>query len=92
MQDIMITEGIEGLLSYHISTTDNDRKSLCGKHTMRTRMPLAMWGTVGKMHEQYCVKCAKMADVVVIPKAPEVKLDPMILNKKTSNDQPTHAE
>ena len=72
-QDIVITEGIEGQLNFHISKLGNDRLSLCGVHTMRSRMPLGMWGTVGNAHECYCNKCASIAGIAAVPRETAVK-------------------
>jgi len=67
-QDVIVTEGIEGWLNFHLSKVDNNRESLCGAHTMKSRMPLRLWGTVGEAHEKYCNKCATIAKLELIPK------------------------
>lgn len=52
-EKFMITEGVMGYWHYHISDSDTPSKSLCGKHTMRTSIPLV---TEGKKVRSYTTK------------------------------------
>lgn len=62
MKEPIITEGIAGMWHYHLSDPDKPGVSLCGKPTMRSNMPLSMWGTKGnkELREYYCEKCASL--------------------------------
>lgn len=60
-EKFMITEGVLGYWHYHISYSDTPSKSLCGKHTMVTSIPLRLWGIkVDHIPEKFCVECEKL--------------------------------
>jgi hypothetical protein len=59
VKDVLITEGIEGTWHYHLSTTDNKHKSLCGKPVMHSNLSMNDWGFVSHLKEKYCEKCMK---------------------------------
>jgi hypothetical protein len=73
--DIVITEGIDGWSDYHLSKADNNRVSLCGVHTMRTRMAISMWGTKTQHATTYCNKCAAKAGLPEISTPPKKSLE-----------------
>ena len=43
--NIVVTESIMGTWHYHISSKDNQTKSLCGKDTMTSNMKIQDWGS-----------------------------------------------
>jgi len=62
MGELIITEGISGVWHYHLSDPLHFTKSLCGKQTMKTSMPLSLWGKKSPhIPETYCVRCAERA-------------------------------
>ena len=61
IDNLKITEGISGYWFYHFSHPETITKSLCGKQTMRTAMPLSSWGAIGHLRERYCKECEKLA-------------------------------
>lgn len=64
--EYVITEGVESLWNYHISKKDNFVKSLCGKQTMGTSMPLGHWGfTLEHIPQTYCEKCKEIYDNLI---------------------------
>lgn len=64
--DLQVTEGIHGYWFYHLSEPGKHWKSLCGKSTMQTSMPLSHWGVPFGDHfpikPRYCRECEKLAD------------------------------
>jgi len=57
MDNLVITEGVEGYWHYHLSHAEKTSKSLCGKTTMQTDMSMEQWGSVGELRERYCGEC-----------------------------------
>ncbi len=65
-----ITEGIESTWHYHLSHDDNTEKSLCGRLTMHTSIPLDRWGkTPPNYHipEKWCAECQRLAALGAAP-------------------------
>ena len=61
MSEYIVTEGIESTWYYHISLEDKPIRSLCGKRTMRTSLPVKSWGIVTEhIGEKYCSECKKL--------------------------------
>ena len=59
-KEYMITEGIHGYWFYHISEKDKFTKSLCGKDTMKTSIPLEQQNKLngdGHIPVKYCKEC-----------------------------------
>lgn len=66
---LIVTEGIAGVWSYHLSLADKFTVSLCGRQTMKTGLPLSAWGIKSKhIPESYCRVCAERGGM-----APTVK-------------------
>jgi hypothetical protein len=61
-KEYIITEGVAGYWFYHISEKNKFTKSLCGKDTMRTSIPLEQWNIKGDGHipEKYCKECERI--------------------------------
>ena len=57
LQRHVITEGVMGTYHYHYSDSGHTARSLCGEHTMPTKLPLSSWGYVGQLGERYCKSC-----------------------------------
>lgn len=54
----LITEGIEGCWNYHISRSDNENRSLCGRRVMNTSMTMDQWGIkADHIPESFCQEC-----------------------------------
>lgn len=62
-EKFQITEGVEGLWRYHISTKGKHSKSLCGQPTMITNMTFDGWGIKTDVNERYCDECWKLAQM-----------------------------
>lgn len=58
----IITEGVAGYWYYHISEEHNFMKSLCGKDTMKTSIPLKHWNNIEQEHIpiKFCKECDKI--------------------------------
>lgn len=54
----MVVEGVAGVFFYHIGLTDKPSRSLCGKETMPTRIPLGQYNSAaGHLDEKWCQDC-----------------------------------
>ena len=61
-----VVEGIAGMWHYHLAPIGGPMtKSLCGKDTMLTHVPIDTWGFRGHLRETYCRKCEELADEAV---------------------------
>jgi len=61
MSKYVITEGIESVWHYHISLKSKTTRSLCGKRSMVTNLPIKSWGVVtDHIKERYCSDCIKL--------------------------------
>jgi len=58
---VVVTESVSGTWHYHLSEPTNLSHGLCGAHTMLSHSPLELWGHVGHLRENYCARCAAMA-------------------------------
>ena len=57
----VVTEGVESVWHYHISLNNKTNRSLCGKRTMITNLPMKSWGVVtDHIGERYCSECIKL--------------------------------
>lgn len=61
MNNLIVTEGVEGYWHYHLSHEQTFTKSLCGKQTMPTHLSLKQWGIVTHLRERYCKDCKELA-------------------------------
>ncbi|MDE2613099.1 MAG: hypothetical protein KGL78_06620 [Burkholderiales bacterium] len=63
--ELVVTEVANGFWDYHLSRRASIMRSLCGKSTLPTAIPLSAWGA--KMEENlpkapsYCPACARLA-------------------------------
>lgn len=57
-----VVEGIAGVWSYHRAADELGHRSLCGRLTMPTKIPLSIWGHVGHLPERWCDECKKLAE------------------------------
>jgi hypothetical protein len=66
-KEYIVTEGIHGYWFYHISEKDNSIKSLCGKDTMPTSIPLENYGIKGDGHipEKFCKECEEIYEEII---------------------------
>lgn len=58
--DLIVTEDVEKCRFYHLSHRKNFTRSLCGKSTMITSLPLSEWGKAGNLNERYCQECTRI--------------------------------
>jgi hypothetical protein len=62
----MVTEGSMGYYNYHLSLIDKPCRSLCGKNTMRTSIPLSGYESPGGEHlvprPTWCTECKDIAN------------------------------
>jgi hypothetical protein len=60
-ENLKISEGISGVYFYHLSTAKHSERSLCGRRTMPTSIPIKAWGHYnGHLKERYCAECEKL--------------------------------
>jgi len=62
--EIVITEGIGGTFYYHFSEKKKFIRSLCGKKTMTTALPVSSWGIKTHLNERYCEECFKLTEIL----------------------------
>ncbi|MBS0304960.1 MAG: hypothetical protein JSR43_06200 [Proteobacteria bacterium] len=63
--ELVVTEASDGYWSYHLSRRVSLMRSLCGKATLPTAIPVSAWGSKPEENlpkaPTYCQACARLA-------------------------------